>query len=367
MKLNHIFSGRPVRVALVAATALLCMAAGWRRVPVSPIPETPARIATARTVAIGGSEVANGGIGSLNTDSTVATLGSASYLQVDQYRQTQLESFAVQGWQAKPYVITYTSSDESICTVDETGLLTAWTPGAATITATATDPENHTVSGVMPVQVLAAEPPLESIQLNRSKVKLRMGGTGTNLTVTTTPAEVPGVLPPVVFSSSDESICTVDETGHVTAVAKGEAVVTAAIGSFTAECRVTVQDTQMADVSGIQVLNFDHSMIAGIGNQAPGKCSLYCLRYARTILDGVPNSGSGMWSGGAVWSAGGSRGYDASLPEVLNKLYSELGAGRPVIVHLQNAPGQGICTTYEYWESSSGWDKVRYPHKATSS
>ena len=118
MKLNHIFSGRPVRVALVAATALLCMAAGWRRVPVSPIPETPARIATARTVAIGGSEVANGGIGSLNTDSTVATLGSASYLQVDQYRQTQLESFAVQGWQAKPYVITYTSSDESICTVD---------------------------------------------------------------------------------------------------------------------------------------------------------------------------------------------------------------------------------------------------------
>ena len=29
------------------------------------------------------------------------------------------------------------------------------------------------------------------------------------------------------------------------------------------------------------------------------------LRYARTILDGKVSSGSGMWSNGAVWSAGG--------------------------------------------------------------
>ena len=56
---------------------------------------------------------------------------------------------------------------------------------------------------------------------------------------------------------------------------------------------------------GIRLLTFDHSQILSIGNQTSGKCSWYALRYARTILDGRACSGSGMWSNGAVWSAGG--------------------------------------------------------------
>ena len=42
-------------------------------------------------------------------------------------------------------------------------------------------------------------------------------------------------------------------------------------------------------------------------------------------------SGSGMWSNGAVWSAGGYYGYSGSLSECLQKLYTELSAGKPVI------------------------------------
>ncbi len=367
-KYKKIFSSVPVRVALVTAVTLLCTAAAWR--PVQPEPKPPRDLSQntlARTVMIGGSDVSTASIGHLSTESTVATVTSDPQVTVDQYHRTQLQSFAVQDWQGRPYLINYTSSDETICTVDSNGLVSALTPGTATITATATDPEGHTASGICQVQVNEAPPPIESVKLNRKSVKLRMGGTGTNLSATYTPEDIPGELPPMVFSSSDESVCVVDETGHVTAVAKGQAVVTVSIGDVSAECNVTVMDSQMQEASGIQLLNFDHSMIAGIGNQTPGRCSWFCLRYARTVLDGAPCSGSGMWSNGAVWSAAGYRDYNGSLSDTLNKLYNELDAGRPVIVHLQNAPGQGRCTTHEYWESSNGWNKVNYPHKATSS
>lgn len=58
------------------------------------------------------------------------------------------------------------------------------------------------------------------------------------------------------------------------------------------------------------------------------------------------------------------------MPE---KLYNELAAGRPVIVHLKNTTVSGVkrhanrTSTYEYHLTSSGWDAVNYPHIATSS
>ena len=129
----------------------------------------------------------------------------------------------------------------------------------------------------------------------------------------------------------------------------------------------------LENLCGIQLLSFDQGQILSIGNQAPGKCSLYALRYARTILDGAENSGTGMWSNGAVWSAGGYSGFSGSLSECLDKLYSELNAGRPVIVHLQNTAVSGVSkhpnrtSTEEYHLTSAGWDVVNYPHIATSS
>ena len=120
------------------------------------------------------------------------------------------------------------------------------------------------------------------------------------------------------------------------------------------------------------MLDFSTSQILSIGNQTSGKCSWYALRYARTILDGKVSSGSGMWSNGAVWSAGGYYGYSGSLSECLQKLYTELSAGKPVIVHLKNTAVSGVkrhtnrTSSYEYHLTSSGWNEVNYPHIATS-
>ncbi|EEU98072.1 hypothetical protein FAEPRAA2165_00296 [Faecalibacterium duncaniae] len=130
---------------------------------------------------------------------------------------------------------------------------------------------------------------------------------------------------------------------------------------------------QLQDVNGIMLLSFDSQQIVSIGNQTSGRCSWYALRYARTILDGKPCSGSGMWSNGAVWSAAGYYAYSGSLSGCLSRLYEELQAGRPVIVHLKNTAVSGVSkhtnrvTSYEYHLSGSGWKEVNYPHIATSS
>ena len=128
----------------------------------------------------------------------------------------------------------------------------------------------------------------------------------------------------------------------------------------------------LQETHGIELLSFDSRQILSIGNQTSGKCSWYALRYARTILDGKTCSGSGMWSNGAVWSAGGYTGYSGTLSECLHKMYSELSAGRPVIVHLKNTTVSGVSrhtnrtSTYEYHLTSSGWTQVNYPPIATS-
>lgn len=128
----------------------------------------------------------------------------------------------------------------------------------------------------------------------------------------------------------------------------------------------------LENLFGIQLLSFDKGQILSIGNQAPGQCSLYALRYARTILDGVTCSGAGMWSNGAVWSAAGYTGFGGNLETCLDKIYAELTAGRPVIVHLTNTLVSGVTkhanrtSTEEYHLTNTGWQVVNYPHISTS-
>ncbi len=68
---------------------------------------------------------------------------------------------------------------------------------------------------------------------------------------------------------------------------------------------------------------------------------------------------------GAVWSAAGYTGYSGTRA-CLKKLYSELSAGHPVIVHLKTTVS-GVkrhtnrTSTYEYHLTSSGWNEGELP------
>ena len=88
-----------------------------------------------------------------------------------------------------------------------------------------------------PVTITAAPKPATGITLNKSELTLTAGEDET-LTATVTPE---GSTDTVVWSSSKTDVATVDSaTGEVTAVAPGEATITATAGTKTATCKVKV-------------------------------------------------------------------------------------------------------------------------------
>lgn len=87
------------------------------------------------------------------------------------------------------------------------------------------------------VKVVAAPKPATGITLNKSELTLT-AGESTSLTATVTPNDSTDA---VVWSSSKTDVATVDATGKVTAVAPGEATITATAGTKTATCTVKVQ------------------------------------------------------------------------------------------------------------------------------
>ena len=88
------------------------------------------------------------------------------------------------------------------------------------------------------VTIAAAPKPATGISLNKSELTLTAGNSDTSLTATVTPADSTDT---VVWSTNKPAVATVDPaTGKVTAVAPGEAIITATAGTKTATCTVKV-------------------------------------------------------------------------------------------------------------------------------
>ena len=119
---------------------------------------------------------------------------------------------------ASKLTVEWTSSDESVATVDETGTVTAVAAGEANVTASVKDADiaasTHIKVVVTPTGVAAPE----SIDL------VTNGENTKDLDAKLVPADATDVK--LAYESSDESIATVDETGKVTAVANGECTIT---------------------------------------------------------------------------------------------------------------------------------------------
>ena len=89
------------------------------------------------------------------------------------------------------------------------------------------------------ITVTAAPKPATGISLNKSEMTLTAGNSDASLTATVTP---PDSTDSVVWSSDKPAVAAVDSaTGKVTAVAPGEATITAKAGTKTATCTVKVQ------------------------------------------------------------------------------------------------------------------------------
>lgn len=132
---------------------------------------------------------------------------------------------------------TWSSSNKSIATVDDEGKVTAVTNGTATITVKTSDGSG--LSATCSVKVYRH---VESVSLNKTEMTLYVAGNSSTLTATVLPSTSNNKN--VTWTSSDESVATVDQSGKVTAVGLGKSFITVTTvdGAKTASCEVTVKE-----------------------------------------------------------------------------------------------------------------------------
>jgi len=177
-----------------------------------------------------------------------------STLTIDINKTAKLEATV---WPAnatnKNYI--WLSKSPSIASVDAHGVVTALSPGNATITVTTLD-GSKTDSCIVTVVV-----PVTSITLNKTKMTLDVGDKETL---------IPSILPAnatnktVNWRSSDPAIATVAQTGEVTAVTHGEVSIVASTqdGGNTAICVVTVNSLN-TPVTQVTITKSTLSLIVG--------------------------------------------------------------------------------------------------------
>ena len=130
----------------------------------------------------------------------------------------------------------YKSSDESIITVNEDGKLTAIKEGEATITATVKDGENEFNATC---EITVNEIPLNTITIDKKDFELNVSESE-KLNVIFEPENTTDDKT-IEWSSSDESIVSVDSEGVVTAKAEGTAIITAKVGEKETQVTITVK------------------------------------------------------------------------------------------------------------------------------
>lgn len=129
--------------------------------------------------------------------------------------------------------VTWTTSDASIASVKD-GAVTANNLGTAIITATAGNKSAECQVTVLPIEVT-------SVTLDITNLELTEGDSKT-LTATVTPDNATNKN--ITWSSSNTAIAKVNESGMVTAVKAGSAIITVTTenGGKTATCSVTVNE-----------------------------------------------------------------------------------------------------------------------------
>ena len=131
--------------------------------------------------------------------------------------------------------VTWKSSNTTVATVSNTGVVTPMKNGTTTITVTTTDGTNLSATCIVTVNVAT------SISLDKTSLAFSTLNNTQKLTANIAPDNVANRR--VAWSSSNTSVATVDENGIVTPKANGRAIITATTTDGTnlsATCAVTV-------------------------------------------------------------------------------------------------------------------------------
>ena len=140
--------------------------------------------------------------------------------------------------------VSYASTDEAVATVDKDGRVQVLQPGECDITTTLMQDGEKVTEKTTHVKAFYE---VESITLDSNEGKLTVGNSHT-IKATVAPEEVAAETT-IEWSSSNEKVATVDENGKVTAIAAGEATITATAGEESANYEVTVEQPKKVTTS----------------------------------------------------------------------------------------------------------------------
>lgn len=132
--------------------------------------------------------------------------------------------------------VTWSSTDTSVVTVSDTGLCTAKAGGSATIVVRTQD------GGFVATCMITVYQEVESIRLSKTTARV---GRGSTIRLRATVLPETATNKKVTWSSSDNSIATVNQDGEVTGLKIGDPVIitaTTVSGNKMATCKVTVTE-----------------------------------------------------------------------------------------------------------------------------
>ena len=159
--------------------------------------------------------------------------------------------------------VSYASTDEAVATVDKDGKVQILQPGECDIVTTLTQEGKKVVEKKTHIKAFYE---VEGITLDKTEGILTAGNTVT-LNATVLPEEIADETI-VTWTSSDEKVATVDENGKVTAIAAGEATITANAGEKSATYKLTVQAKKVAQTTTNKNTNKGNTS-SSTGSSAP--------------------------------------------------------------------------------------------------
>ena len=148
--------------------------------------------------------------------------------------------------------VTWNSSNNQICTVSATGIVTATGAGTTIVTATTVD------GGLTANCVVKVLQHVDGLTLNKTATSLKVGESE-KLQPTITPSNADNKK--VIWTSSDSNVATVDTEGNVTAVKAGQVTITAT-SEDNAEIKATCAVTVIQPVTGISLSESSYKLKA---------------------------------------------------------------------------------------------------------
>ena len=160
--------------------------------------------------------------------------------------------------------VSYASTDEAVATVDKDGKVQILQPGECDIATTLTQEGKKVVEKKTHIKAFYE---VEGITLDKTEGILTAGNTVT-LNATVLPEEIADETI-VTWTSSDEKVATVDENGKVTAIAAGEATITANAGEKSTTYKLTVQAKKVVQNTTSNKSSNKGNTSSGTGSSAP--------------------------------------------------------------------------------------------------